>query len=482
MVLQDYGGAAMPATEPVASSSQRFRSVGLVAVAAVAMALLVMAATNGSASTTELVQAKLHQNLMSASADASADAGSGSSDDSQSLSSGSGQGSAGWYGHWSDGGSSSSASAPNWSKQLQKMQARAAARRSREDKQFFSGVDKAFGKKAAVGMLAAFNGKGKNVLTKFKLNEKQLAKQKAKIADNTVVPSHKHAAHHKIIAKHHKSADVTKGDATTKVDAKHEVTTKTAPTDAAKDTTASKKAGAKKAAADKTAAKLAAKKIDHAAEAKKDAAAAEVKSKEAEVKKEALKVAHKMAVHTDPSADKKAAAKPDASLHKADAKKSDDSTKADAKEEASVVKEALKVAHNMDKHVDPVYKKPVVKVAKADATTKAAATVVNKHPTAKNLQHQGLLADAHKMQQLVNEFKDAKGPAKKQLKARVMQLQQDITSDTKAVDHYAHRARTAFTRAEAKKGSTHSAETKKSAHESRHDMSDEQRLKADGWH
>jgi len=34
------------------------------------------------------------------------------------------------------------------------------------------------------------------------------------------------------------------------------------------------------------------------------------------VKKEALKVAHKMAVHTDPSADRKAAAEPDASFRK----------------------------------------------------------------------------------------------------------------------------------------------------------------------
>ena len=52
-------------------------------------------------------------------------------------------------------------------------------------------------------MLAAFNGKGKNVLTKFKLNEKKLDEQKKKIADNTVVPAtHKHAAHHKIEAKH----------------------------------------------------------------------------------------------------------------------------------------------------------------------------------------------------------------------------------------------------------------------------------------
>ena len=38
-------------------------------------------------------------------------------------------------------------------------QARAAARRARENKRFFSGVDKAFGKQAAKGMLAAFNGK-----------------------------------------------------------------------------------------------------------------------------------------------------------------------------------------------------------------------------------------------------------------------------------------------------------------------------------
>jgi len=466
--------------------------VGLVAVAAVAMALLVMAVTNGNAGTTELVQAKLHQNLMSAAADSS-------DSDTPSLSSGSG-GSTGWYGHWSDGGSSSSASSPNWAKQLQKMQARATARRAREDQKFFSGVDKAFGKKAAKGMLAAFNGKGKNVLTKFKLNEKKLAIQKAKIADNTVVPSHKHAAHHKIIAKHQKSADAkktdTKADAkksadpkkaevkqsddTKKADAKKDTDSKTA--DVKKDDSNSKKADAKKAAAEKTASKLAAKKIDHAVEAKKDAEAL----KTADVKKEALKVAQKMAAHTDPSADKKAASKPDSSLKKADAKKSDDSKTADAKEEASVVKEALKVAHNMDKHIDPVYKKPVKKVVKEDDSKSAAAKpAVDKHPTAKNLQHQGLLADAHKMQKLVNEFKNAKGPEKKQLKARVMELQQDITSDTKAVDHYAHRARTAFARetqsAEAKhKGGKDSS--KKAAHASRRDMSDEQRLKADGWH
>jgi hypothetical protein len=49
-------------------------------------------------------------------------------------------------------------------------------------------------------MCTYMNVQGKNVLTKFKLNEKKLEEQKKKIADNTVVPStsHKHAAHHKV--------------------------------------------------------------------------------------------------------------------------------------------------------------------------------------------------------------------------------------------------------------------------------------------
>ena len=38
------------------------------------------------------------------------------------------------------------------------------------------------------------------MLTKFKLNEKKLAEQKKKIAENTVVPSsdHKHSSHPKV--------------------------------------------------------------------------------------------------------------------------------------------------------------------------------------------------------------------------------------------------------------------------------------------
>jgi len=60
-----------------------------------------------------------------------------------------------------------------------------------------------------------------------------------------------------------------------------------------------------------------------------------------------------------------------------------------------------------------------------------------------------------------------------------MELQQEITDDTMAVSHFGKRAKTAFARAEAKeKAAKH---TKASAHTSRHDMSDAERLKADGW-
>ena len=88
----------------------------------------------------------------------------------------------------------------------------------------------------------------------------------------------KHAAHKSGDAK---AADAKKVDHKT-ADAKKVDTTKAA--DATKDD-ASKMADAKKAAAHKTAALLASKKIDHAAEEKKD------------MKKAALKVAKKMAEH-----------------------------------------------------------------------------------------------------------------------------------------------------------------------------------------
>ena len=60
--------------------------------------------------------------------------------------------------------------------------------------------------------------------------------------------------------------------------------------------------------------------------------------------------------------------------------------------------------------------------------------------------------------------------------------QEEITDGTKAVEQYGHRAKTAFARAVAKEHPGSKDGSKKQAHESRSDMSDEQRLKADGWH
>ena len=109
---------------------------------------------------------------------------------------------------------------------------------------------------------------------------------------------------------------------------------------------------------------------------------------------------------------------------------------------------------------------------------------------------------------LVQELKHAtKSKTKKVLKARVMQLQQEITASTAAVDDFGEKAKTAFARAIAKEKAQHKA----SAHKkhSRHDggrahgwedsadgddssdhngwgssraESDAQRLRADGWH
>ena len=106
----------------VPSRQMRFRTVCMVAVAAIAVGLLVMVSVNGSPGKSELVQERLsQQHLMSqfSGSDHSDMSSSAGDDDSSMLSSGGGQGSTGWYGHWSD---SSSASQPNWQKQLQKME------------------------------------------------------------------------------------------------------------------------------------------------------------------------------------------------------------------------------------------------------------------------------------------------------------------------------------------------------------------------
>jgi hypothetical protein len=155
--------------------------------------------------------------------------------------------------------------------------------------------------------------------------------------------------------------------------------------------------------------------------------------------------------------------------------------------------------------------------AESKAAKAAKKVAEDKHPTVHTLQHQGILQDAKKMKHLVHEFKSAHGSEKKKLKARVMELQQEMTADTKAVDTFGHRAQvtlapcamscvaacalcgtiststapyrkahcarkwqTAFARAEAKEhGGKESG--KKAAVKSRADMSDAERLKADGW-
>jgi hypothetical protein len=450
------------------------------------MGLLVMMSRDGAGGKTEL-----SQHLMSAAAVAAAeDSGSslGDSDSTQSLSSG---GSTGWYAHWSDSSSdSSSGSGGNWKKELKVMQARQQARRAREDKKFFSGVDKAFGKQASNAMLAVLNGQGKNLLSKFKLNEKKLDEQKKKIADNTHIADSTltpktgkakklHEAHRKVAAKHaaasaneggaaaHAKAALAKHD---KAAAKSQV--KAAPE--AKQVEAAKAKKTKDEVVAETAAKLASKKI---------------KPGDKTAQEEALEVAKKMAAHTQPAAStSKQGTKQD--THE-EHEKSTQAGAVKAKEDASVVKEALKVAKKMSEHKDPVYKKavhattkPAAAAAKPAAAAGAhAASKVHKAVTYKSLQHEGIMAKSEKMQKLVHEFKHASGAKKKVLKARVMQLEQEIQQGTKAVDHFGERAKTAFARALAKeKGKKAAAHSGADSSSHRGAMSDAERLKADGWH
>jgi hypothetical protein len=106
------------------------------------------------------------------------------------------------------------------------------------------------------------------------------------------------------------------------------------------------------------------------------------------------------------------------------------------------VKAALGVATKMDKHAAP-------EPAAAAAKPAAAAT----KPEAKKkgvLKHPGVVADARKIKELVHEFRHAHGKKKRALKARVMQLKEDIVNDFAKVTAFGKRATTAFQRAEAK--------------------------------
>ncbi|EKX42389.1 hypothetical protein GUITHDRAFT_153603 [Guillardia theta CCMP2712] len=348
----------MPANSAASNSQDQakfsMRRTWAVVLSVSAMVVLAVALQSKGAGS-GLLQQSLSQNLMSQFSRDSGDA-------TQSLSS------SNWYGHWGSHDnlfkqSHEKNAANKWTTQLQKMEAAQEERRKREDKEFFAGVEKAFGKKTAAGMMAAFNGKTRNGLAHIKLNEHKLNQRKQKIVENNQLPNvaQKVQAHKKVVEK--------------------------------------------------------------AEEAKPEAHA----QHNSAAVKDALKVAKKMADHTASSHVKVTPAKtvkPESSSANEDVK-------------SSAVKEALKVAKKMAEHKDPVAKtsapKEEVKKAKKE-----------------DLKHPGLIADTQKIKELVHEFKHAHGAKKKEIKARVMSLQQSITSDFAKVTAFGHNAQTEFAREEAK--------------------------------
>jgi len=241
-----------------------------------------------------------------------------------------------------------------WMSQLDALKQKQINRRKKEDAEYFSGVEKAFGKKAGLAMMSAFDGHGKHsstdkMLAKLQVDNKKIAARKAEVSHETLHPKD----------------------------------------DGVKEVVAHAQAKASKA-------------------------------KEAE-KKEAL-----------------VKAKAKASKAKANALKK------------GVVAEALKVADKMGKHVDPVAHaaKKVADKAKPAAHPAVAAKPAEKKKGV-DVNHPGVVAASVEMQKVVHEFKKAHGKEKKVLKARVMQLQQQIVNDFKAVTNVGVRASTKFAREEA---------------------------------
>lgn len=121
-------------------------------------------------------------------------------------------------------------------------------------------------------------------------------------------------------------------------------------------------------------------------------------------------------------------------------------------DKGAAVKAALSVASKMDAHAapEPAAAKPEVK-----------KKGVLKHP--------GVVADARKIKELVHEFRHAHGKRKRALKARVMQLKEDIVNDFAKVTAFGKRAKTAFQRAEAKEAAKKKgASSGSSSHKSHH--------------
>jgi len=257
--------------------------------------------------------------------------------------------------------------ANKWVTQLAQLKQRQLARRKKEDAEYFSGVEKAFGKKAGLAMMSEFDGsKSKDqeadaMLAKLKVDNSKLRARKEQISRNTLTP--------------HSDSVIKQVDHTAKADKKHVAAV----------------------------------------------AANKAKKEEAET----------------------------AAPQKGSASKEDKKT---------AVKEALKVAKSMGEHKAPVAKdgKEAAKAGSAAhgrvAAAKAAHAAHHAAPAAKklNLEHPGVVADSRKIKKLVHEFHHAHGAEKKQLKARVMQLQQQIVSDFKQVTDFGVRASTKFAREEAK--------------------------------
>jgi hypothetical protein len=252
--------------------------------------------------------------------------------------------------------------ANKWVTQLAELKQKQLARRKKEDAEYFSGVEKAFGKKAGLAMMSEFDGsKSKDqeadaMLAKLKVDNSKLKARKEQISRDTLSP--------------HADKVIKQVDHTAKADKKH----------------------------------LAAVAAKKAEKAKAEAAAPK---------------------------------------------------KASVAEKKSAVKEALKVAKTMGEHKAPVAsdkkhedKKHEAKAAPSKGHAKAAHS---QHKDKKpDLEHPGVVADSRKIKKLVHEFHHAHGEEKKKLKARVMQLQQDIVSDFKEVTNYGVRASTKFAREEAK--------------------------------
>jgi len=332
--------------------------VGAVAIAALSVAALMLAiSSQGSGMSTVLVEENLHNSLMSAMSHERIDDASDedmSDDRSDDVDSQSLADESNFYGNWghdSWGHHHHKAKVNSWTKQLLQLKAREAARRKKEDAAFFSGVKKAFGAKAASGMMGAFNGKGhaKGAVNKFKLDEKKLAARKAELKHSGALPP--------------STKQAIQNDA-------------------------------------------------------KDAAKAKMMQKKLAAAKARI-------------------------LATADQKKVETSQK------DGVVAAALKVAKQMADHKDPVAKsaKSTSHAAGKAAPTKVAPKAVKKKV---DLHHMGVIEDGLKMQKLAREARSAHGAKKKELRARVMSLEQDIKGAFAKIDDFGKRAETKFSREEAK--------------------------------